>query len=601
MWRLQVQDLTKRFDGDELFCGLEFQLFEGDRLALVGDNGSGKSTLLRIIGGHIECDEGSLVFTPNRPRTAFLPQQAPELGERTVWEFARSAVDDLVRTENRLQELEQKMAQEVCPATWSEYERLTDEFSRRDGYTWRSRVKRALNQMQIPSTWWERPAGSLSGGERTRLLFARLMAKDPELLLLDEPTNNLDWPTLDWLQEFFDQFMGTILYVSHDRHFLQKTATRLMELSRGQLAVYDVDYETYRQEKRRARQRAWARYEKEKKEQKRLREALRRQRQWAESAHRQAGTSDFERRRAKIAMQKAKAVETRIQRQLEEEIEKPWQKDGINLDLESTTRSKPTVAFASELVVGYEEEAVAESIGFHLQRGQRLAIVGRNGAGKTTLLRTLQGDLPPVSGQMEVAESVPKFVLRQQVDTVACNHTPHQWLAARTGGDTTAVRTALGCLGLRKKQAEIPFARLSLGQKVRAVLAQLVLTEAGLIFLDEPTNHLDLDSRETIEEALQDYPGTLIFASHDRVFAQKLATCVLDLDAEPPVFFRGALQEYSDTRKPEQAEKNLLLRMRAARLADKLTDPPPSVDESDLAAWAEEYERIQSELRSTSK
>ncbi|MFO8059061.1 MAG: ABC-F family ATP-binding cassette domain-containing protein [Bacillota bacterium] len=601
MWRMQVSNLTVRFDGEALFEDLAFELQGGDRLALVGDNGSGKSTLIRVLASRLQPDEGTVTFTPHRPVVAYLPQEMQGCHpDDTLWEFARSGLGEVVDLERRLQEMEEAMAAGggAAERVLAEYTALREEFESLQGYSWRSRLKGVLGRMDLPESWWGRRVSALSGGERTRLLFARLLASQPGLLLLDEPTNNLDWPTLEWLQDFFLDFRGTILYVSHDREFLERTATRVMELSRGELVVYDCDYLTYREERRLARDRRWAQYEKQEKERRRLMEVLRRQKEWANRAHSQAGTNDFLRRKAKLAARKARAVESRIEHRLQERAAKPWQKDGLNLQIDSGPRTKESIAWASRLSVGYDGEAVASAIDLDLKRNDRLAIVGANGTGKSTLLKTLQGALPPVDGEVCVSEGIEIFVLEQEVDDVDPSLAPAEWLADRTGADRTAVRTALACMGLGGRHGTARFDQLSRGQKVRAVLAQLILASPGLIFLDEPTNHLDLDSREQVEDALDQYPGALVFASHDLYFVRRLSSRVLDLDCRPPRFFRGSYDEYRarSTGDPDEDER-LLLQTRASQLAGRLSEMREEAPAEQYEEWARQYRQIQAQLR----
>ncbi len=576
MWRMQVRDLSKRFAGETLFSGLEFTLFANDRMALVGDNGSGKSTLLRMILGDLPPDGGEITFSPRRPVVAHLPQELPRISpETTVRQFVRAGAGELVQMQGELTRLERELAENPSDDVLARYSAVRQRFDAADGYTLESRVERVLGQVQLPESHWDRPVTSLSGGERTRLFLARLQLLRPDLLLLDEPTNNLDWPALHWMEEFFSRYSGTILYVSHDREFLTRTAARVAELSRGDLTVYDTDYPTFRAERRRRRELAREQYEKHTRERRRLQQTMQRQKQWAERAHRDAGTSDTLRRHARIAARKAKAVERRLQRDMAVEVEKPWEKDGVNLRVSAAGRSARAVAAASDLVIGYGREAVARDICFALHRGERLAVLGANGTGKSTLLATLRGALPELGGELRVAGGLEVFVLEQEMDSLPPEATPEEWLVQRTGADRTEVRTALGCLELRRELGEKPFGQLSRGQRVRAALAQLVIVGADLIILDEPTNHLDLDSRETVEDALHAYPGTLIFASHDRFFVRRLADRILDLDVRPPEFFRGGLREYEERASPRgrkaRQDQRLLLQTRAAVLADRLT------------------------------
>ena len=605
MWRMQASGLTVRFDGETLFGDLSFELLEGDRLALVGDNGSGKSTLIKALAGELDLDGGTVSFVPQRPVTAYLPQEIPSYDpDHTLWEFARAGMAEIIEMQGQLEALERAMAEgdQDADSVFSKYTALRERFDAVQGYSWRSRLRGVLNRMELPESWWDRHVSSLSGGERTRLLFARLLASQPGLLLLDEPTNNLDWPTLEWLQGFFLEFRGTILYVSHDRQFLEKTATRVMELSRGELEVYDCDYLTYREERRLAREREWASYEKQEKERKRLMEALRKQKDWASKAHAQAGTNDFLRRKAKVAARKAKAVQSRIEHRLQDRASKPWEKDGVNLQIDLGGRTKESIVLASGLSVGYGTTVVASSIDFDLKRNDRLAIVGANGTGKSTLLKTLQGQLPPVDGELHVSSGVEFFVLSQEVDDVDPGQTPEAWLTERTAGDRTSVRTALACLGLGGRQGVTRFDELSRGQKVRAVLAQLVLAAPGLIFLDEPTNHLDLDSREQVEEALDDYPGALVFASHDLYFVRRLSTRLLDLDCRPPRFFRGSYDEYSEKQGGPDLDKDarLLLETRASVLSQRLSELEGTADEQ-YREWARQHREILTQLQSMRK
>ena len=598
---LRFNSLSKYFGAKQVFADLAGEVNAPTIIGLVGDNGCGKSTLLRILAGQEKADTEE-IFLSQQLQVAYLPQALPQFAEQVAYTYVRSGLTQLAKLEAELQRLEQAMphgsATDVAQLV-VRYGELLHEFERLGGYQMDALAERALRAVELPESLWQSPVSILSGGQKTRLALARAVVVEPDLLLLDEPTNYLDLEGLAWLEQWVQKAGQAVILVSHDRYFLDRVATEIWELDRGELQAYVGNYSAYKAQKEQALEQQYAAYARDQAEKRRLRELIARQMQWFENAHKQAGQDDFLRAKAKKGAARAKATVSRMHRALDQAVAKPWEKDALGITFQVPEFSSQSLLGAQGLSFSYGEAPLLQSINFELRPGERVAIVGANGSGKTTLLRLLLGELTPIAGRLYSSPSLSIGHFSQERDDLDPDNSLLAELMA-TGIERSDAWLVLARLGFRDQEVLRPIKTLSLGQRARVSLAKLLVMPHNVLVLDEPTNHLDIRSREKIEEALQDYSGALILVSHDRYFLDASVNQVYYLQAGSLTrylgnysYFRRAQER--DPRADERREQVTIVRTRLAALAARISELPPESPE--YAALDTEYRVAANQLR----
>jgi ATP-binding cassette subfamily F protein 3 len=525
---LTVNELAKVFGPDEIFRNVSFQVADREHVALVGVNGAGKSTILRIIAGMEPASEGEIAIARGA-RVAVLAQEPRFESDRTVRQEAQLAFDEALSALARMRELEDAM-QSASGGTldqlFEEYERLTLHFEVVGGFDVEHRTNEVLTGLGFSSEQMDEPVRTLSGGQKTRIALAKALLADPDLLLLDEPTNHLDLGMLDWLEGFLGSWRGAFLVVSHDRYFLDRVTSRTLDLSFGRLEDYPAPYARYLALRADRRARQLQEYE--------------------EQQELIARTEEFIRRyKAGQRSREAKGRQTRLDRL--ERLHRPQEHTGLSLRVQPTTRSGREVVTATPLRVGYSvpagERSLLSTPELRIERGDRVAIIGQNGSGKSTLLRTIVGELLPLSGGVSFGTNVKVGYYAQGHEGLPVDGSPLSILTASQPMSEEAARTYLARFLFRGDDVHRAVSALSGGERSRLALACLLVEGANLLILDEPTNHLDIQSRETLEEMLTSYDGTVVFVSHDRFFIDRVATRVWDIADGKLVPYLG---NYSD-------------------------------------------------------
>jgi macrolide transport system ATP-binding/permease protein len=553
MMVLQVRDLIKEYEGSPVLNGVTFHLAGGERVGLVGTNGCGKTTLMKILAGELPCESGSVRWVTDGLSRAYLSQEAPFDPGQTLGRQLKGIPDGL------------------------------------------------LARCGITREMLSRKPGALSGGQKTRAALARALHRSPDVLLLDEPTNHLDTDGLAWLESLLASYRGSVLVVSHDRYFLDRVTTRIIEMENGKVKEYPGNYSAYAEQKRMELERAQEEYRQYVVQKKHLEEAIRRQTAWAQANVNFKPPQDalpnwrpYQGAQAKAKMQIAKSMEKRLERI---KVEKPREATAIRIRMDDAGGVAKNLILAENLGFTYDGERwILRDAGFYVQRGEKVAIIGPNGAGKSTLIRLILGELAPTEGTL-YRSPLRVAYLAQEMEHLNPENTV---LTEVTGGnramDQAYVRTLLGCLLFSREQVLKPVSVLSGGEKIRLTLAKILLAGPDMLVLDEPTNGLDLPSRERVEEALEGYPGTLLLVSHDRYLLRKLASKVLlvaDGRVEP---FGGGYEAFvgrgdvADGRRQADEERRLLLENRLAQLSAALVAPKP-----------EEKERLDQEFIAVSR
>ena len=584
---LRVDRLAVVYGATEVLIDLSFQVESRQRLGIVGANGSGKSSLLKAISGEISPTRGSLTLAP-RAKTAYLAQEIEASPHESVYEDALHSRPDIMGLRNRLGELETAMvggAGAELTALVEDYGDVQHEYERLDGYAYDNKVAEVLHGVGLTEADQALPPGALSGGQRRRLALARLLLQDADLLLLDEPTNHLDLEAIEWLEEFLRLSHAGMLIVSHDRRFLEHTADDILELQAGTGEWYPGNYRQYLRLRRERR-------------------ALR-QKEYDAQQDYIARTEEFIRRyRAGQRAREARGRQTKLDRL--DRVAPPSDDQQIRIRLRASSTSD--LIFQSDgLTLTYPSPAGSAwqlaMPAFTISAGERVAIVGPNGSGKTSLLKALQGELRPRKGRVKTGPRVTMRYYDQHLADLDPNKTVLTELQDAFGLPDETLRTFLGRLLFRGDDAFKLIRSLSGGEKSRVALAKLMLDDAGLLLLDEPTNHLDIPAQEMLEEALQDFEGTIVFVSHDRYFIDAIATRLWVVDQGTVTTHLG---NYTDLERSRQRAGRLVVahepettprreRRREARAAAGTVAPTTGVEQQ-IGELEAEIRRLEEQL-----
>ncbi|MDN7227190.1 ATP-binding cassette domain-containing protein [Planococcus sp. N064] len=529
---LQVNQVHKSFGADEILAGVKLEVQHRDRVALVGRNGAGKSTLLKIISGEMSYDSGDIIM-PKDLTIGYLEQQTDLESEASIWDEMMTIFSHFREQEAKLRELEAQMAD---PAVYDdavqyekvmkEYDTLQHDFKDAGGYQFEADTRAILHGMKFYPEDYDKKVVSLSGGQKTRLMLAKLLLSKPQLLILDEPTNHLDIETLSWLENYLKNYPGAILIVSHDRYFLDQVVTLVYEVSRHRVKKYTGNYSRYLDEKAKQYELDLKQFEKQQSEKAKLEDYVQRNLVRASTT--------------KMAQSRRRVLEKTDWMDAPDGDEK-----SARFGFTIAKQSGNDVLNVQSLVIGYSGQPVSQNIVMKLYRQDSLALVGPNGVGKSTLLKTIMKELEPLAGTIHYGTGIQfgyydqeqanlkgnKLVLNELWDDY-----PHV--------NEKDIRGILGRFLFTGDDVLKPISTLSGGEKARVALAKLIMQKANVLLLDEPTNHLDLDSKEVLENALLDYPGTILFVSHDRYFMNRLSTKVVELTRDGTTEYLGNYDYY---------------------------------------------------------
>ena len=542
MIEIQVNGLVKSFEvGHNVLDGLTFQVDQGERVGLLGRNGAGKTTLFKILTGEIGYDEGQVTVGQGR-RVGLISQIPVYPAGYTVEDVLRSAFARLHRLAEEMESLAARMAEgETDPTILKRYGALSEKFEVFGGYDTDVAVNKIANGLSISREMRAQLFDSLSGGEKTRVNLGRLILEDTDILLLDEPTNHLDLHATEWLEEYIRGFRGTVVAISHDRYFLDRVVTRVIEIQDGKAEFYSGNYSFYAVEKERRFQEQMRQYEKEQAKIEQLEKAAEQLRLWAFQ-----GMDKTYRR--------AISMERRIERM--RTTSKPTKARKMDARFSTAEFHGDEVLGIRNLAKSYGEKHLFDGITLKVEGGERIALIGDNGTGKSTLIKMIVGELYPDDGRIKTGPQVRLAYLPQII------HFDHpDWnlvenmMAAKKGLSAQSARNRLAAYEFRGEDVMKPVSVLSGGEQSRLRLCMLMDDEINFLILDEPTNHLDIASREWIEEAVEAYDGTLLFVSHDRYFINRFATRVWELAGETITDYPMGFAQYRQVKAQEEAEK----------------------------------------------
>ena len=527
---ISVTGLVKEFEvGKKILDGLTFQVDSGERVGLLGPNGCGKTTFLRILTGEVHPDEGDIVVAPNK-RMGLISQIPVYPAGYTVGDVLDTAFAPLRQMEEEMAALSKRMeAGESDPALLSRYDKLSASFQAGGGYEMDTNKNKVCSGLSIPQDMRERPFDMLSGGEKTRVNLARLILEDTDILLLDEPTNHLDLRATEWLEEYLDKFKGTVLAVSHDRWFLDKVVRRVVEIQEGKAEFYSGNYSFYAVEKERRYEEKLKQYEKEQAKIQQLEKAAEQLRIWAYSGN------------DKI-FKRAQSMEKRIERM--RTTDKPKKDRKMSVRFGEREFRGDEVLSVKGLSKGFGGRTLFAGVDLEVEGGERIALLGDNGAGKSTLIKIIMGEEEPDSGKLRKGPTVKVGYLPQIIHFDHPERTLVDTMLYDLDCTAQTARNRLASFKFRGEDVFKPVSALSGGEQSRLRLCMLMDSKINLLILDEPTNHLDIDSREWIEEAVEEYEGNLLFVSHDRYFIDRFATRIWMLEGGKITDFKGTYQEY---------------------------------------------------------
>ncbi|MBF1049097.1 ABC-F family ATP-binding cassette domain-containing protein [Peptostreptococcus sp.] len=552
MIMLSCNNVSKSFGVETILEDISFSVNEGDKIGIVGVNGTGKTTLFKVITGIFPHDKGD-IFTSKNCRLGYLEQNTNFYSEKTIYDEVVSVFSDLIEAEEELRSLEHQIASlsakesssgDQLKKAMDTYGKKYEEFEKKNGYAYKSEVRGTLKGLGFSDEEMNKPVNVLSGGEKTRVLLAKLLLSKPSLLLLDEPTNHLDADAIEWLEAFLRSYEETIMIISHDRYFLDQSVNRIFEMENKRLTSYNGNYTDYQKQAKINREIRLRQYENQQRDIKKQEESIERLKAYGREKH------------LKRARSKEKMLDKVDRLDKPQELRK---KARFNFVLRH--HSGNDVLKAQGLGKSFGDRKLFEGIDFDLYRGEKVALIGPNGVGKSTLFKIIMGDESQDQGEYKLGQGVDIAYFHQEQKSLNLENSiidevwddnPHM--------TQTEVRNLLGAFLFEGEDVFKSIRSLSGGERARVAILKLILSKSNLLLLDEPTNHLDIDSKEVLEDALKEYEGTLLTISHDRYFLNTVVDRILVLKPNGIEEYLGNY-EYYQNKKKEESEKSYLAEM----------------------------------------
>jgi len=537
---IQLNNVTKNFVVNEVFSNVKMEINDKDRIAIVGRNGAGKSTLLKIISGEIDFDNGERTVSKDTT-IGYLSQEFIVREDLSIYEEMITCFNEIIELEKELEKISYELTSENIesnPGLLDKYDRLQNQVLTHKDYHYKSKIDSVLYGLDFDKEVFDKKISTFSGGEKTRLSMAKLLLSEPDLLILDEPTNHLDMENVAWLENYLSSYNGAIVIVSHDRYFIDKVVNVVYNLEFGKLKKYVGNYSNFLRQYEEDYEKNLKEYVSQQKDIKRLEE-------FVQKNIARASTS-------KMAKSRQKVLDKM------EIIDNPRKDDkAANIEFRIKEQSGRDVLIINDLQVGYEEQ-VGQKYNFSVYKGDRLAIVGKNGIGKSTLIKTIAKKQKKLGGNIQYGSKVSLgYYDQKQAEFESSKTILNELWDEYPLMKEAEVRTVLGRFLFRGDDVLKIVRDLSGGEKARLQLAKLMLEKNNLLILDEPTNHLDITSKQVLEEALENYEGTILFVSHDRYFINKIANKVFDITEEGYNIYLGNYDYYLEKREQEKIAKRL--------------------------------------------
>ncbi len=585
MISISCSNISLAFGTDVILDKITFALNDGEKLGIVGVNGAGKSTLFRVITGEYPPDEGQ-VFVAKDHTVGMLEQNILFDSQNSIFDEALLAFPRLTEMEAELESLQRRMERGESELA-GRYAELHDRFTRDGGYAYRGRCKGILKNLGLGEELWYTKVSALSGGQKTRLALSKLLLSEPDILMLDEPTNHLDMEALYWLEEYLASYKKTVLLISHDRYFLDRITTKILEIEHRRGKLYNGNYSAFQAQKQKDREIEEKHYQNQQKEIARIEAYIEQQRRW-------------NRERNIIAAESRQKMLDKM-----EKLERPKAApEAIRFGFVKSGESGNDVLYVHGLSKGYRDRPLFHDLDLLIQKREHVFITGPNGCGKSTLLKILAGKIRQDRGEFSYGHQVTVGYYDQENQDLDENNTvlDEVWNAYEDLTQTQ-IRNALALFMFRGDDIEKKVSVLSGGEKARLTLCKLVLSKMNFLILDEPTNHLDINSREVLENALLQFDGTILAVSHDRYFINKLCDRVLDFAGDGPGLtnWRGSYRSYVEHKKARQEEKKtaeepVISNAKEAYLQNKKSQAEARKQERKLKLTEEEIEKLEKEI-----
>ena len=580
---LACQNIEKSFDGELLLHDVNFHIEEREKAALIGINGAGKSTLLKIIVGEISPDEGQVILAKGKT-IGYLAQHQEISSQLSIYDSLLEMKQHVLDMERGMRELEEEMKHaegENLSRIMESYSRLTQKFEQENGYAYKSEITGVLKGLGFEEKDFDKMVSTLSGGQKTRVALGRLLLSSPDIILLDEPTNHLDMESISWLETYLLNYPGAVFIVSHDRYFLDKVVTKIIELDNTKATVFSGNYSAYSEKKAQLRKAAYQAYLNQQQEIKHQEEVIAKLRQ-------------FNREKS---IRRAESREKMLEKI--EVLEKPTETDAaMRISLKPRITSGNDVLTVEHLSKSFPSLPLFKDLNFTVKRGEKVAIIGNNGTGKTTILKILNHLLSPDEGSFRLGSKVHIGYYDQEHHVLHMEKTVFEEISDDYPKLTnTEIRNLLAAFLFTGDDVFKPISALSGGERGRVSLAKLMLSEANFLILDEPTNHLDIISKEILEDALNNYEGTVLYVSHDRYFINRTATRILELTNQKLVNYIGNYDYYLE-------KKEELTCIYAPKIQEEKARKKTSSTKLDWQQKKEEQARIrkrENELKKTEK
>ena len=552
---LSCSNICKSFGENDILKQVSFHIEDHEKAAIVGINGAGKSTLLKVLIGKLAADDGVVTWAKGAS-IGYLAQHQDLEGDETIYDALLEVKKPVIQMEARIRSLELEMKSasgDELEAKLSEYSRLNHEFEMADGYSYQSEITGVLKGLGFTEDEFSKPITALSGGQKTRVSLGKLLLTKPDILLLDEPTNHLDMESIAWLETYLRNYSGAVIIVAHDRYFLDRVVTKIIELDMGHCTVFSGNYSAYSDKKAMLRDAA-------------IRAYLNQQQ---EIRHQEAVIAKLKSFNREKSIKRAESREKMLDKI--DRLEKPVQtNDSMDIRLEPDVVSGNDVLTVTDLSKSFDTQTLFTNVDFEIKRGERVAVIGNNGTGKTTLLKIINGIIPADSGQIRLGSKVHIGYYDQEHQVLHMDKTLFQEIQdTYPNMNNTQIRNTLAAFLFTGDDVFKLIRDLSGGERGRVSLAKLMLSDANFLLLDEPTNHLDITSKEILESALNRYTGTVLYVSHDRYFINRTATRILDLTNGSFINYIGNYDYYLE--KKEDVEAAFAARQMAQTAANHPT------------------------------
>ncbi|PET39688.1 ABC transporter ATP-binding protein [Bacillus sp. AFS001701] len=601
MFIIKASNIEIELNGKTIFKNGNLDIKEGERVALIGENGVGKSSFINALLGNIPLKKGMLQIHYSKDEIGWLLTDEENQENLSAREEIESFDQERYFIKKKLEKYLLDLSNEENLAKYNE---SLSKYLELDGYDWETKIDQVLKKFQLPQELWNIPFSHLSGGQKTKVKLAKVMMKKPKLLILDEPTNHLDTESIQWLTEWLQNFKGSVLFISHERQFIDDVATVTVELTENGTFKYNGGYSTYKIQKEHERKTQQAQYKKQEAEKKKLIETINQYKQWFTSSHNAASERDpFAKKQAAKNALRFKSKEKDLDRLEKRKVEKPKEVKTISASFENDSFSAKQMITFEKIDFSYDEKSLFKQVDFILNREDRLAVIGKNGSGKSTFLKLLTGLMIPKNGSVRHNPQLKIGYFMQELEALNEDSTILNEILSLPNMTETEARTILACFLFRREDVFKNIAQLSMGEKCRVAFVKLYFSDSNLLVLDEPTNYLDIHTRERIEEALAAYPGAVVVVSHDPYLLKKVSNRVIHIENGNLYEFKGSFADWNGRQNISNDQQTLLneriklqLEIAAMNAEEKDTDEEKKAQISKIVKLQKELDGINERL-----